>query len=80
MTDSPQRFIGIRSRAWRARVTHDGSVVPQDGSMTLSWHVAADDRWYSPSREPSVRQKWFAGYPVVETRMKVPTGDIVQRT
>lgn len=80
MTDSPQRYIGIRSREWRARVAHDGTVVPQDGSAPLAWHVAADDRWYSPSREPSVRQKWFAGYPVVETRMKVPTGDIVQRT
>ncbi len=80
MTDSPQRYVGIRSRPWRARVTHEGTVVPDDGTAPLSWHVAADDRWYSPSKEPSVRQKWFAGYPVVETRMKVPSGDIVQRT
>jgi len=80
MTFSPQRSIGIRSRPWRAKVTSDGTVVPEDGSTPLSWHVAADDRWYSPAQEPSIRQKWYAGYPVVETRMKVPSGDIVQRT
>jgi hypothetical protein len=79
MTTTPQRYIGIRSRPWRAQVTHDGTVVPTDGTTALAWHVAADDRWYSPSREPSIRQKWYSGYPVVETRMKVPTGDIVQR-
>jgi hypothetical protein len=80
MTLSVQRSIGIRSRDWRARVATDGTVMPEDGSAPLAWHVAADDRWYSPSVEPSVRQKWYSGYPVVETRMKVPTGDIVQRT
>lgn len=77
MTDP--RTIGVRGAPYRARVDALGTVIPQDGSRPLAWHVAGDDRWYSPATEPTVRQKWYAGYPVVETRMKVGQGDIVQR-
>ncbi len=73
------RTIGVRSSSWRATVTPYGTVVPHDGSAQLAWAVAADDRWYEPAMEPSTRQKWYAGYPVAETRVHVPTGDIVQR-
>ena len=77
MTDN--RTVGVRGATFRARVDAHGTLLPQDGSAPLAWHVAGDDRWYSPSAEPTVRQKWYAGYPVVETRMKVGQGDIVQR-
>ena len=73
------RQIGVRGGAWRAGVDANGTVIPADGSAPLGWHVAGDDRWYSPAGEPTVRQKWYAGYPVVETRMRVGQGDIVQR-
>jgi hypothetical protein len=79
MAQSVHRLIGFRSGRWRAEVNPSGTVIPSDGSPSLAWHVAADDRWYSPPSEPTVRQKWYGGYPVVETRMKVPSGDIVQR-
>lgn len=46
---------------------------------TLSWHVAADDRWHVPASEPTVRQRRVDGAPVVETRVRVPDGDAVQR-
>ena len=73
------RIIGYRGSSWRGTVTDYGAVVPADGSAVLDWHIAADDRWYSPAKEPTVRQKWYSGYPVSETRVKVPGGDIVQR-
>ncbi|MGA1070983.1 MAG: hypothetical protein ACO3TW_08580, partial [Ilumatobacteraceae bacterium] len=50
-----------------------------DGKERLRWFVAADDRWYRPSRETTVRQREISGVPVIETRIKVPGGDAVQR-
>ncbi|MFN3258460.1 MAG: hypothetical protein ACE37B_22490 [Ilumatobacter sp.] len=46
---------------------------------TLDWFVAADDRWHVPADEPTVRQRRIEGTPVVETRVRVPDGDAVQR-
>lgn len=79
MPGRDHRVIGVRGGVWRARVDALGTVAPLDGSAPLAWHVAGDDRWYSPAQEPTVRQKWYAGYPVTETRMRVGQGDIVQR-
>lgn len=82
MSDTSQvdgRVIGVRGGTWRAAVDSLGTVRPHDGSRELAWHVAGDDRWYSPASEPTVRQKWYSGYPVAETRMRVGSGDIVQR-
>jgi hypothetical protein len=73
------RIIGNRGGSWRATVTEHGTVVPEDGSAELAWHVAGDDRWYTPTQEPTLRQKWYAGFPVCETRLRVGNGDIVQR-
>lgn len=74
------RLVGVRGAAWRATVDATGTVHPHDGSPPLAWHVAGDDRWYSPASEPTTRQKWYGGYPVAETRMRVGGGDVVQRT
>lgn len=73
------RTIGVRGRRWRAVVDAHGTIRPADGSAPLAWHVAGDERWYSPGHEPTVRQKWYAGFPVCETRMRVGNGDVVQR-
>ena len=72
------RFIGNRGTSWRALVTEHGSVVPPDGRV-IDWYVAADDRWHDPKAEPTTRQKWYSGYPVAETRVKIPGGDLIQR-
>jgi hypothetical protein len=45
----------------------------------LSWHIAADDRWHSPQHEAAVRQTRLEGTVVVETRVRIPNGDAVQR-
>ena len=70
---------GVAGRSWRASVTEWGAVRPWDGSPDLDWSVAADDRWHVPSQESAVRQSRVDGTAVVETRVRVPRGDAVQR-
>ncbi|HWM19465.1 MAG TPA: hypothetical protein VNO51_07245 [Ilumatobacteraceae bacterium] len=70
---------GVAGGSWRADVTPWGAIEPWDGSPRLDWFVAADDRWHVPSREPAVRQQRLSGTAVVETRVRIPTGDAVQR-
>jgi hypothetical protein len=68
--------IGTIGSGWRASVTAGGRIEPWDGEP-LAWYVAADDRWHDPEREPSVRQRRVNGTPVIETRLRVPQGDVV---
>ena len=70
---------GVTGGRWRASVTPWGAVEPWDGSPALDWHVAADDRWHTPRDESAVRQKRLGGTAVVETRVRIPEGDAVQR-
>ena len=70
---------GVLGGRWRADVTASGDVLPWDGSAPLTWHVAADDRWHTPSAEAAVRQTRLEGTPVTETRVRIPSGDAVQR-
>ena len=72
------RAVGVRGAAWIGGVNAWGDVFV-DGQQRLCWFVAADDRWYRPSRETTVRQREISGVPVIETRIKVPGGDAVQR-
>ncbi len=71
--------LGIRGGGWNAIVNERGSVRLNDRSPVLDWHIAADDRWHDPSTEPSVRQTRRAGVPVIETRLRIPGGDAIQR-
>lgn len=69
---------GVLGQRWRASVTPWGAVEPWSGDRRpFDWHVAAADRWHSPAREPSVRQRRIDGTAVVETRIRVPDGDVV---
>jgi hypothetical protein len=76
--------IGLRGGTAVARVDTAG-FVHRDGrkfgrrSTELGWWVAADDRWHDPRAEPSRRQRLIDGTPVVETKIAVPGGDVVQR-
>jgi hypothetical protein len=72
--------VGIVASAGRALVDEKGSVTPgRDAAWSLGWWIGADDRWHFPSQEPAVRQRLVDGTPVVETAMRVPGGDAVQR-
>jgi hypothetical protein len=70
---------GVVAGRWRATVTTWGAVEPWDGSNAIDWFVAADDRWHRPQHEASTRQRLLDGTPVVETKVRIPSGDAVQR-
>jgi len=72
-------MVGVRGGAWHAIVNERGAIQPSDGSPVLDWFVAADDRWHDPSTEGTVRQERRGGIPIIETRLRVPGGDILQR-
>lgn len=72
--------IGVLGGEWRGTVGPDGSVAPHDGGGKLSWAVVAEDRWHHPGDGASaVRQHRLLGAPVVETAVRVPGGDAVER-
>lgn len=71
--------VGVLGQRWRATVTPWGAVEQWDGLGRIDWFVAADDRWHVPADEPTVRQRTVDGTPVVETRVRIPSGDAVQR-
>ena len=73
------RTIGILGQAWRATVTPAGDVYPWDDLEAVRWYVAADDRWHVPADEVAVRQRSIDGAPVLETRVRIPGGDAIQR-
>jgi hypothetical protein len=73
------RTIGILGQAWRATVTPAGDVYPWDDLEAVRWYVAADDRWHVPADEVAVRQRSIDGAPVLETRVRIPGGDVIQR-
>ncbi|MCY3888510.1 MAG: hypothetical protein OXG50_01245 [bacterium] len=56
-----------------------GLVQPGSREWMLDWWVGASDRWHRASQEAAVRQSEVGAGAVVETRMKVPDGDAVQR-
>lgn len=70
---------GVTGRPWRASITDWGAIEPWDDVPTLNWFVAADDRWHVAAEETSVRQRRVEGTAVTETRVRVPSGDVVQR-
>ncbi len=76
----PPLVTGVVGQRWRADVSAWGDVTPwNDPQRPLRWHVAAEDRWHDPAVETTVRQARLQGTPVVETRLRVPNGDAVQR-
>jgi hypothetical protein len=79
--DDPARWVpvGTRSSGVLAMVDPAGLVGPVGGGWSLDWWIGAEDRWYLPAREIAVRQALVDNSPVVETRQRVPGGDIVHR-
>src|SRR5262245_5213223 len=71
--------VGILGGGAPAHVDADGTLRPAGAGWTLEWWVGADDRWRLPANEVAVRQHRVDDAPVVETAMRVPSGDAVQR-
>lgn len=70
--------IGVLGGSWRADVDDRGRVTTWEGAA-LDWWIAAEDRWHDPRHELTVRQQLLEGTPVVETRLRVPGGDVIHR-
>src|SRR5436190_19666210 len=64
---------------FKAIVDQRGLVTPWFDGWSLDWWIGADDRWHFPSQDGGVRQRLVGASPVVETAMRIPSGDAVQR-
>ena len=62
---------------FRAVVDAGGGIVPSGRGFRVDWWIGADDRWHDPAVETAVRQVRPGAAPVLETRLRVPGGDIV---
>jgi hypothetical protein len=71
-------WVGVVGGA-PASVAPDGTVAVDGAGWSLSWWIGADDRWRVPARETAVRRTYPGGVPVVETAMRVPSGDARHR-
>lgn len=73
--------LGTLGRGVGAVVDGRGLITPggPDGAWSLDWWIAAEDRWHVPAQEAATRQALVDDSPVVETRVRVPGGDAVQR-
>ena len=71
--------IGVLDADRHASVDPRGSVHLDGEPWVLDWWIGAEDRWHLPAEEPSVRQGLLGSAPVVETRVRVPSGDAVRR-
>jgi hypothetical protein len=79
LTQRDWTAIGNLDSGREATVDTHGLVTPWPGGWSLDWWVGADDRWHVPAREAAVRQRLVGGSPVVETAVRIPTGDAVHR-
>lgn len=80
MTEPAPTRVGALGSPYQAVVDARGFVVPDGAGWQLDWWIGGDDRWHVPGRESATRQRLVEGVPVVETAVRVPGGDAVQRT
>ncbi len=76
---SGHTLVGTLDDPAPAVVDHGGLVQPHGASWSVDWWIGADDRWYLPSREPTVRQRRLGSGPVIETAVRIPSGDAIHR-
>ncbi|MCD9623605.1 hypothetical protein [Rhabdothermincola salaria] len=72
-------LLGTVGAPERAVLDPRGLLTPWPAGWSLDWWVGADDRWHLPSRASGVRQNLLGDAPVVETAMRVPSGDLRHR-
>lgn len=72
--------VGNLDSPWEAIVDPRGLVTPWFDGWSLDWWIGAEDRWHIPAREAGVRQRLVDAAPVVETAMRIPGGDAIQRS
>lgn len=71
--------VGTTNGGPLAVVDDHGAVHALDGAWSIDWWAGADDRWHLAGEEAAVRRRLVDATPVVETAMRIPTGDAVAR-
>jgi hypothetical protein len=71
--------VGVLGSPHQALVDSAGSIQPDGAGWQLDWWVGADDRWHVPGDGTPTRQYLLDAAPVVDTVLRVPGGDAVQR-
>jgi hypothetical protein len=71
--------IGVLGGSRDATVDRVGRIAPRAAGWELDWWIGAEDRWHVPAREAAVRRQLIDAMPVVQTAMRIPGGDAVQR-
>lgn len=71
--------VGVLGGSRDGTVDRSGVLSPRAAGWELDWWIGAEDRWRIPAREAAVRQQLIDGMPVVQTAMRVPGGDALQR-
>lgn len=76
-TDAGYTLVAGLDGATPARVDGGGLVAPHGANWSIDWWVGADDRWHLPAKESAVRQRRVGYGPVIETSLRVPSGDVL---
>ncbi len=71
--------LGTVDAAAIADVDGAGWVQARGATWSIDWWVGAEDRWHLPAGEAAVRQTVIGDAPIVQTAMRVPGGDVVNR-
>ena len=77
--DAGKTLLGAFGDLPAAAVDRGGAVTVADESWSVDWHIGAEDRWHFPNVEAAVRQTRLGPGPVIETAVRIPGGDCVQR-
>ncbi|MEM9135552.1 MAG: hypothetical protein AAF962_08080 [Actinomycetota bacterium] len=72
-------LVGPLDATAPARVDGGGLINPHGADWSIDWWIGADDRWYFPGREATVRQQRQGAGPVLTTSVRIPSGDAHQR-
>ncbi len=78
-TDGGSTLIGLYDDRAPASVDRGGLVRRPGEAWSLDWWIGAEDRWYFPAREATLRQRRLGAGPVVETALRIPGGDAINR-
>jgi hypothetical protein len=73
-------IIGTIGSPRRAHVRAGGLIALQAGTpdeILIDWWVGADDRWYRPDTEITSRQHLIRNAPIVQTSVRIPSGDAI---
>ncbi len=77
--DAGFSLVGVLDTLAPARVDAGGALQLDGTSWMLDWWIGGDDRWYLPAREATVRQRRVGAGPVIETSVRIPSGNAIQR-